>query len=63
MATFKLDTSKLAGGQYRTIPFDMIGEFRDIQFEWSQTSANADMEPHYLEIVFTLAGVDETLPV
>ena len=63
MATFKLDTSTLGGGQYRTVPFEMTGEFRDIQFEWTNSVANQDMEPHYLEIVFSIVGVDETLPV
>lgn len=57
--TFILDTSTLAGGQYRTIPFDMAGEFRQVQFRWRQAVASQDMEPHYLEFHFTVAGVAE----
>ena len=39
----------------------MEGEFRDIQFKWTQATANQDMEPHYLEFHFTLSGVSEEI--
>jgi hypothetical protein len=61
MATFRLDVSKLAGGQFNTIPFRMTGEFRDIQLRWYQSVASQDMEPHYLELFMTISGVDESL--
>ncbi len=53
---------KLGGGQYRTVPFRMNGEFRDLQIRWYQSSANQDMEPHYLELFMEILGVDESLP-
>jgi hypothetical protein len=53
---------KLGGGQYRTVPFRMNGEFRDLQLRWYQSSASQDMEPHYLEIFMESHGVDESLP-
>lgn len=62
MATFKLDTSKLAGGQFGTIPFRQIGEFRDLQLRCYQNIVSQDMEAHYLEIHFAISGVDESLP-
>lgn len=62
MATFELNVSMLGGGQYRTVPFDTVGEFRDIQFRWHQSVASQDMEPHALEFFFTIIGVDEELP-
>jgi len=65
MANFTLDDpilGKLGGGQYRTIPFRMNGEFRDLQIRWYQSSANQDMEPHYLELFMAIQGVDESLP-
>ena len=58
MGSFVLDTSTLGGIQHMTAPFDMTGEFRDIQFHWSQSVSNQDMELHYLELHFTLSGVD-----
>ncbi len=62
MALFTLDTSKLGGGQYRTVPFRMEGEFRDLQVRWYQNVASQDMEPHFLELFMELSGVDESLP-
>ena len=64
MATFTLDhaiAGLLGGGQYRTIPFRMEGEFRDLQLRWYQSVANQDMEPHYLELFMSSVGVDESL--
>ncbi len=57
MADFTLNTSVLAGGQFHTHAFEMMGEFREIQFSWSQSVANQDMEPHFLEFHYTIAGV------
>ena len=61
MTTFTLDTSTLGGSAYRTYPFDMEGEFRDIQFHWYQGSASQDMEGHYFEFHFLIVGVDEVI--
>ena len=65
MGTFTLDHAvlgTLGGGQYRTIPFRMQGEFRDLQLRWYQSVASQDMEPHYLELFMSSVGVDESLP-
>ena len=65
MGTFTLDDpvlGTLAGGTYRTVPFRMTGEFRDLQIRWYNSIASQDMEAHYLEIFFTPLGVDESLP-
>ena len=65
MGTFPLDDATLGilgGGQYRTVPFRMNGEFRDLQFRWYQSVASQDMEPHYLELFMEVLGVDESLP-
>ena len=61
LGNFILGTSTLGGPIYVTAPFDMQGEFRDIQLHWSQTVSNQDMEGHFLEFHFTLSGVDEAL--
>ena len=52
----------LGGGQYRTVPFRMNGEFRDLQLRWFQSVASQDMESHYLELFMASVGVDESLP-
>ncbi len=57
--SFIMDSSTLAGPAYRTVPFDMQGEFRQIQMTWRQATASQDMEPHYLEFHFTVVGVAE----
>ena len=65
MGTFTLDDpilGTLGGGQYRTVPFRMFGEFRDIQLRWYQSVASQDMETHYLELFMETLGVDESLP-
>lgn len=59
MATFTLDSSRLGGGQFRTRPFDMAGEFREIQLRFAQGGQAEDMEPHYLEIHYTITGVSK----
>lgn len=64
MSDFTLNSATLgvlSGGQYTTVPFQMSGEFRDIQLHWSQSGASQDMEAHYLEFHFTVQGVDESL--
>lgn len=65
MGTFTLDDPVLGilgGGQFRTVPFRMIGEFRDLQIRWYQSVASQDMEPHYLELFIKVLGVDESVP-
>lgn len=60
MPTLELDnstTGTLAGGQFKTVPFDMAGEFREVQFKFIQSGASQDFEPHFLEFHFTIAGV------
>ncbi len=61
MSDFILDSSRLGGVQYLTRAFDMQGEFRDVQFHWTQSVSRQDMEGHFLELHFTMAGVDEAL--
>ena len=62
MAQFTLDTSTLAGGQHQTIPFDLDGEFRDVQIRFLQAGEGEDMEVHWLELHYTNTGVSkETL--
>mgnify|MGYP001618994993 CR=1 FL=1 len=53
---------RLGGGAFRTVPFRMEGEFRDLQLRWFQSVVNEDMEPHYLELFMSSVGVDESLP-
>ncbi len=57
--TFILDISVLSGGQYRTVAFDMEGEFRTVQFGWRQATLSQDMEAHYFEFHYVPLGVDE----
>lgn len=58
-ATFTLDVSTLGAGDFRTVPTDMEGSFRDIQFKFAQNGAAQDMEVHFLEIHYTLGGVSK----
>ena len=65
MGTFKLDDpllGRLGGGQFATVPFRMTGEFRDLQVRAYQNVSSQDMEVHYIELHFTVSGVDEGLP-
>jgi hypothetical protein len=55
--TFTLDTSTLAGGQFRTVAKEMDGEFREIQFSFTQAGLDEDMEVHFWEMHYTIAGV------
>lgn len=57
MASFTLDTSTLAGGQFQTVAFEMDGEFREIQFSFRQAGLDEDAEIHWLEFFYKLAGV------
>ena len=61
MATFTLDSSKLGGGQYNTVAFPAMGEFRDLQIRCYQSVASQDMEAHILELFMSVDGVDEAL--
>lgn len=53
---------RLGGGQYRTVPFRMSGDFRDLKLRCFQSVASQDMEAHYLELFMEIHGVDESLP-
>ena len=57
MADFRLNTSTLGGGQFKTAPHEMNGEFREIQFHWSQTVASQDLEVHAMEVHYTVGGI------
>jgi hypothetical protein len=57
---FTLDDNTLgvlAGGVHQTVAFDMNGEFRDVQFRFTQSGADQDAEVHYLEFHYTVTGV------
>jgi len=65
MGTFTLNDpvlGRLGGGQYATIAFRMMGEFRDLQLRWYDSVSDQDMEFHYLELHMSILGVDEALP-
>ena len=61
MADFVLgpaaNASTLGGGQFKTAPHDMNGDFREIQFHWTQTVANQDLELHFFEFHYAVLGV------
>ncbi len=60
MANFKLDTSTLGSGSYKTVPVTIdSGNFRTIQLHFDQSVLSQDMEVHYLELHFTLTGVSK----
>lgn len=60
MASFRLNTSTLGTGAFRTVPVDLeTGAFRDIQFEFTNAGLSQDMEVHFLELHFTLTGVSK----
>lgn len=59
MGDFTLNTSTLAGGQFKTVPFDMEGPFREVQFQLTQSTVGGDAEVHFLEFHFTIAGVSK----
>lgn len=60
MADFVLDHTTngvLGGGQFKTVPFEMTGTFREVQFHLTQSTNNGDAEPHFFEFHFTIEGV------
>ena len=57
MATFTLNTSTLGGGQFKTAPHDMNGDFREIQFHWTQSNTSQDLELHFFEFHYAVLGV------
>ena len=57
MATFTLNSSLLSGEQFKVLPFDLDGEFRDVQLHFYQSGASEDLEIHYLELHYTIGGV------
>lgn len=57
MADFTLDTSTLGGGQFKTQAFDMSGEFREIQFDLTQSVSDQDAEVHFFEFHWEWLGV------
>ena len=60
--TFTLNDATLGvlgGGTFQDIPFDMVGEFRAIQFHFSQAGSSQDMELHYLEIHYTVGAISK----
>ena len=59
LADFKLNTSTLGAGAFRTVPTSMDGAFRDIQIRFYQNGANEDADVHFFEIHFTLGGVSK----
>ena len=59
MGSFTLDTSTLAGSQFRSQYVGMDGEFREIQMRFTQAVSNQDFELHFLEFHMELAGVSE----
>ena len=59
MADFTLGTSTLGGGQFKTVPFDMNGPFREIQFHFTQSTNNGDAEIHFFEFHFSIVGVSK----
>lgn len=62
MASFTLDDTTLGtlgGSQYKTVPFDFRGTGREFKIKLSQAVTGEDMEPHWLEIHFTVGGTSK----
>ena len=60
MTNFTLDDpvfGVLGGGQFQTVPFEMNGEFREIQLSWTQAGLDEDAEIHWFEFFYKLVGV------
>ena len=57
MATFTLNVSTLGGGQFKTAAHDMNGDFREIQFHWTQTVTSQDLEIHGFEFHYDVLTV------
>jgi hypothetical protein len=62
MGQFILDVSTLGGGRYQQAFGDLAGQFKEVQFELNQPTANVDFEPHDLAIELDQAGIGHTLP-
>lgn len=52
MADFTLNTSTLAGAVFKTVPQETVGQFREIDFGFSQGTSAGDMEIHWWEFHF-----------
>ena len=59
MGQFILDQSRLSGAVFSTKATPMEGDFRDIQFHWTQSVSSQDWEGHYWEFHFDVSGVSE----
>ena len=61
MADFVLgpaaNASTLGGGQFKTAAHDMNGDFREIQFHWTQTVTSQDLEIHSFEFHYDVLTV------
>ena len=61
MADFVLgpaaNASTLGGGQFKTAAHDMNGDFREIQFHWTQTVTSQDLEIHAFEFHYDVLPV------
>ena len=57
MADFRLDVSTLGGGQFKTTAHDMNGDFREIQFHWTQSVTAQDLEIHSFEFHYDVLTV------
>jgi len=56
---FTLDTSQLAGSQFNDVFYEAEegGEFRQIQYEITQSAVNQDIELHSITAVVTPGAV------
>lgn len=62
MPDFTLDDSTLGvlgGAQFTTKAATLDGEFREVQYRFSQSGSNEDMEMHFFEVHMTVTGVSE----
>lgn len=58
-----LTHSTLSGGRNRNVFVDMAGQFKEIQIELSQGTANGDLEPHSMALQVENAGIGMTAPL
>ena len=63
MGLFTLDTSTLGGGRYIQVFGDLSGQFKEVQFELSQGTADIDFEPHDLACEIEVVGIGHAMPV
>lgn len=62
MTDFTLDDpvyGRLGGGQFKTVPVEMSGDFREVQLRMTQSTVGGDAEVHFLEFHFTIVGVSK----